>query len=96
MASLAMETSWAAILHLLTTYGAAYLTPEEVRARLDDHMSKYYRLLGKSVLLRRGENFWNYHRVQLAASGRPLSKVRVALGMLGYFAHRLARPGIWP
>lgn len=91
MASLAMETAWAAILHLLITYGETYLTPEEVRARLNDHMSEYYRLLGKSVLLRRDENFWKYHKAQLAASGRPLSNVRVALGMLGYIGHRLAR-----
>ena len=91
MASLEVETSWAAMLHLLNTYGAVYLAPEELRARLDDHMSKYYRSLGRSVLLRRGVKFWNYHKAQLAAAGRPLNNSRLTLGMLSYLAHRLVR-----
>jgi glycosyltransferase involved in cell wall biosynthesis len=96
MASLALETSWAAILHLLVTYGATYLTQDELRARLDEHMAAYYRFLGKSVLLRRDLNFWNYHKAQLAAAGMPLNRGRVAMGVLRYLvpmgpARRLRR-----
>ena len=96
MASLALETSWAAILHLLVTLRRDYLTQEELRARLDEHMATYYRFLGKSVLLRRDLNFWNYHKAQLAAAGLPLNRGRVAMGVLRYLlpmdpARRLRR-----
>jgi hypothetical protein len=69
-------------LHLLVKYGPKYLTADELKSRIRQHRRKYYRALGKAVLLRRDASFWRFHRERLAELGEPLSRLRLALGTM--------------
>jgi glycosyltransferase involved in cell wall biosynthesis len=91
--SVALETSWAAILHLLTTYGPFYLTDAELQRMLRSHLSSYYRFLGKNMLLRRDALFWSYHKSQLINLGVGYSRGRVAAGLLATLASAMLNPG---
>jgi glycosyltransferase involved in cell wall biosynthesis len=64
-------------LHILKMYGQDYLTGEEFEGCMNGHMAQYYRFLGKSLLLGRDKEFWDYHKRQLAEAGIGLSRVRV-------------------
>jgi hypothetical protein len=80
--STAMHTYWASMLHLLVTYGPEYLTHDELEVCLDQHLSEYYKFLGKSLMLGRGKRLCDYHRRQLAKAGFGFSWARLASGML--------------
>ena len=80
--STAMQTDWASWLYLLVTYGPEYLTHDELKVSLDQHLSAYYRFLGKSLMLGRDKRFWDYHRKQLTEAGVGFSWARVARGTL--------------
>jgi glycosyltransferase involved in cell wall biosynthesis len=84
--SLAMETDRAANLLLLVSYGKTYLTQNELRDQLAEHVSAYYQFLGKSLLLGRNKEFWAFHRQRLSEAGVSFSKTRVALGVLAAMA----------
>ena len=65
-------------LHELTEYGPIYLTSDEVVARTKDILSSYYRFLADNFFDGRDKAFWQYHRRNLADSGHPLSRLRLA------------------
>jgi glycosyltransferase involved in cell wall biosynthesis len=69
-------------LHILRIYGQDYLTVKEFEACMSGHMAQYYRFLGKSVLLGRDKEFWDYHKRQLAEAGVGFSRVRLTLAAL--------------
>ncbi len=80
-ASMALQTSWAALLHLLLTYGSTCLTAAELKERLEQHLSDYYQFLGKSLVLRRDKRFWNYHKGKMVAAGVGFDRSRVVVGL---------------
>src|SRR5262245_40815589 len=90
--STAMQTHWASTLHLLVTYGPAYLTHDELAVCLDQHLSEYYSFLGKSLMLGRDKRFWDYHKRQLTAAGVGWSWVCLARGMLATLGGTLRNP----
>jgi glycosyltransferase involved in cell wall biosynthesis len=69
-----------AMLQLLLAYGSYYLAEDELEDRLDCHLSEYYKFLGKSLLVGRNEQFWEYHKGQLTRAGVGFSRSRVAKG----------------
>jgi glycosyltransferase involved in cell wall biosynthesis len=90
--STGLQTSWAAILHLLLTYGPEYLTHDELEVCLDRHLSQYYKFLGKSLLLGRDKEFWDFHKKTLAESGVGFSLARLASGALSTLSRAMLNP----
>ena len=70
------------MLRLLTSHAAEYLTCEERSIRLSRHLTEYYRVLGKSLIVRRDQTFWDYHKREFAEAGIRFSSARVARGTL--------------
>lgn len=59
-------------LTLLSNYGPRLLSPEELQPKLYWEWRAYLGFLGESVWMRRGKEFWKYHRDGLSQSGRSL------------------------
>jgi glycosyltransferase involved in cell wall biosynthesis len=71
-------TRFPSMLHLIMKYGRDILSSEEFEACLDQHLSGYYKFLGRSVISRRDEEFWDYHKRRMIEAGVGLSRARVA------------------
>lgn len=80
--SASLQSNLAGMLHILLRHGPHYLTPQEFAICLTEHLSEYYRFLGKSLLLRREKGFWDYHKRQLIKSGLGFSRARLARAAL--------------
>lgn len=87
-----LQTNLPGRLHILLTYGPTYLTGKELKACLNRHLSNYYKFLGKSLLLRRDNRFWEYHRTQLAEAGIGFSQARLIKGLLLFLADAMLNP----
>ena len=87
-----MHAYFGSMLHILTTYGLDYLTSDELDLRLNSHLNEYYKFLGKSVLLRRDKQFWNYHKGQLIDAGVGFSSSRLMQGLIKTLAGAVVRP----
>jgi glycosyltransferase involved in cell wall biosynthesis len=72
-----LQTNLAGELRILNAHGSYYLEPDELAARIDRHLEDYYLYLGKSILLRRDQDFWKYHTQQLADLGVRFSRARL-------------------
>lgn len=79
-----MQTYLPWILLELVRYGPKYLTAAELQSRIRQHLKDYYDYLGEQVYARRGREFWNYHRTQLAVLGHPMSARRLATAATSY------------
>jgi len=90
--SIAMRTSLADWLHVIATYGPEYLDKGELDSLLDRHLSSYYRFLGKSVVRRRDQAFWDYHRGKLSEAGVGFSRWRVARGLIEVIGEAAMHP----
>ena len=77
-----LHTYYAGMLHILVTHGPHYLNREELEAYTDRYLSGYYRFLGKSLVLGRDKNFWEYHKRQLAELGVGFSRGRLVRATL--------------
>lgn len=77
-----LHSYFAGMLQILIAHASAFLTPEELDARLAEHLSAYYGFLGKSVLLGREKRFWAYHKEELAKAGLGFSRIRLARGVM--------------
>jgi glycosyltransferase involved in cell wall biosynthesis len=80
------------ILTSLLRYGPTYLGEAEMQERIRRHMNGYYWYLGRQVFLRRGPEFWKFHRDKLAEAGRPLDRVLVARRAFGCALDVLLNP----
>jgi Glycosyl transferase family 2 len=70
----------------LLEYGPSYLTREECERKLKEDLERYYEFLAVSLVGFRGKEFWDYHRSQLKALGRPLRTSRLLkAGMIKIF-----------
>jgi glycosyltransferase involved in cell wall biosynthesis len=76
----------------LTKFGPVYLSNEEQARRIREHLTKYYRYLGKESLKLREAEFWKYHRYKLADLGYPLSRTRVAIGAVQVIVDFVCNP----
>jgi glycosyltransferase involved in cell wall biosynthesis len=88
-----LGTSYACLLRILVAHAQDYLTHEEYEARLAQHVSEYYGYLGKSLMLRRNNDFWSYHKRVLTQSGVGFSLNRVAMGALQTVLSAALNPG---
>ena len=61
--------SYSEKLKLIRRFGPVYLSPEESDACWKREMDAYSRFLGRSALLFRSKEFWQYHRDQLQQLG---------------------------
>jgi glycosyltransferase involved in cell wall biosynthesis len=87
-----MAYEWATMLRLLVTHGPDCLTREELKARLEQHLSEYYRFLGKSLLRGRDKKFWGYHKRGFAEMGIAFSRTRVAREALAVLCDAVLNP----
>jgi glycosyltransferase involved in cell wall biosynthesis len=78
------QMSLPGILHDLVKYGPKYLSEEELKLRIREHLRDYYHYLGWQVYKRRGREFWSYHRGKLAELGYPLNTARLAASVISY------------
>lgn len=77
---------------LTEKYGADYLSEEELERCRAEAWSEYRADLAKSVLLRRSDDeFWDYHRRQLATIGRDVSLPLLVRGFGELVANGMAR-----
>ena len=72
-----MQTYFSCFLLEVVKYGPKYLTVAEQASRIEELLRRYYHFLGKQIYNRRDEEFWNYHKTQLAALGYPMSVPRL-------------------
>ncbi len=79
-----MQTYLPWVLLELVRYGPKYLTAEELKSRIRQHLKDYYDYLGEQIYAGRGREFWNYHRSQLATLGHPMSTRRLATAASSY------------
>ena len=77
-----LHTYFASMLQLLVTHGPEYLTPDECRVCIAQHLSEYYGFLGKSLLQGRDRQFWEYHKNELNKSSVGFSHTLLAEGLL--------------
>jgi hypothetical protein len=88
-----INTLIAGKLHDLVTHGSDHLTPEEFRACLNRHVSKYYNFLAVSVMRgRRDPTFWNYHKRKLTEAGIGFSHARLIKATLTRFCRAVLNP----
>ncbi len=64
-------------LRYLVEYGPRYLSKMELEKRMREHLTTYYKFLGKNIFRGRGEEFWDYHKGQLKEWGYPLNRARL-------------------
>jgi hypothetical protein len=70
------------MLQLLVAHASDYLTREESETSLARHLTGYYRFLGKSLMLGREKQFWDYHKRELTKAGVGFNGARLAEGAL--------------
>lgn len=73
-----LDTALAGNLAILARYGPVYLTAGEYARRRAERLREYYRGLVRGAVMRRGPEFWAYHRRALADAGAPLSWWRLS------------------
>jgi glycosyltransferase involved in cell wall biosynthesis len=80
-------------LYEIVTYGADYLTPEELKFCRDRLLKEYYNYLGLSVLMgRKQPEFWQLHKDMLARSGIRFSRASVAAAIAMRFGRAILNP----
>lgn len=87
-----LNAHFGAMLHNLKTYGPDFLSNDELQACLKTNISEYYRFLGRSVLLGRGKQFWDFHRGKLKDAGYEFNRGRVAWGTFATLLDAALRP----
>lgn len=86
-----LHTYFAGMLQLLLAHGRDYLSQYELKGRLQQHTSDYYRFLGKSLLLGHME-ILNYHKRKLVEAGVGFSWPRLVRGALATISGHALNP----
>ncbi len=73
-------------------HGLAVLTRAEYRRRRARLEAQYERMLGEAVLLRRGADFWQFHRRALASTDVGLTRGMIARGLGRILSDHLLNP----
>jgi glycosyltransferase involved in cell wall biosynthesis len=87
-----VEGDWAADLSILKKYGPLYLSSEEFTERLRTFLRDYYVFLVRSLIARRGPDFWRYHRSALEAMGYSLTWRDLIAAILRRWWYPMAHP----
>lgn len=87
-----LQTSFPGMLQLLIRCAPDYLTRKESEVCLSDHLAAYYKFLGKSLIMGRDSNFWDYHKGELARLGLGFSRARLAKGTLAAVCNAALNP----
>jgi glycosyltransferase involved in cell wall biosynthesis len=87
-----LQTYFASMLQLLVTHGPDYLTPNERKVCIAQHLSEYYGFLGKSLLRGRDKQFWEYHKNELNKSRVGFSHTRLVEGLLATLCEAALNP----
>jgi glycosyltransferase involved in cell wall biosynthesis len=87
-----LSSYFPSMLQLLVTHAPDFLTHEECEAQLDRHLAEYYKFLGKSLLLDRDKQFWEYHRAELTKSGVGFRRGRLVEGALAVVCDAALNP----
>lgn len=87
-----LHTDFAGMLQTLTAHGPAYLTSAEFDQLLTQHLSQYYRFLGKSLIMGRGKEFWKFHKRKLNEAGYGVSRTRLIIGLAAALAGAVLKP----
>lgn len=69
------RTGW---LRVLLHHGHHYLEPDELERLIQQHLRSYRRFLGDELFKFRGDDFWSFHREQLADLGYPIRRLDMA------------------
>lgn len=88
----ALQMTWPSVLYDLVKYGPKYLSEDELKRLVDEHLRRYYRFLGEQVYRRRGHEFWSFHRGKLATLGYPLNPLRVTATAIDCALDRILNP----
>jgi glycosyltransferase involved in cell wall biosynthesis len=81
-----------AYLEILTRYGPRYLTEGELRARREELLGQYYRMLGAGLLKMKGRELWAFHEPRLSSIGHALDRKRALIEAMREFASELQSP----
>lgn len=82
------RTGW---LRVLLHHGHHYLTPEEQERMIERDLRRYRRFLGDQLFKFRGEEFWSFHREQLADLGYPIRERDMAREGARFLVDRIFR-----
>jgi hypothetical protein len=88
-----LDTWFPSNLQLLVKHAPDYLPHEQCDALLVQHIEKYYRFLGKCLMLGRDEAFWNYHKSELSKAGIAFKRTRLVKGVLETLCMAAINPG---
>jgi glycosyltransferase involved in cell wall biosynthesis len=77
-----LNTSIAASLLMLETYGPEFLTPDEYAAQLKYKIHRYHNYLARCTLHWKDSEFWRFHRESLHAAGHRLSYLGLAMAVI--------------
>ncbi len=96
-----MQTYLSCFLLEVVKYGPKYLSAEERKTRINELLKRYYYFLGKQIYNRRDQEFWNYHKNQLAALGYPMSLPRLTVAATSHAlefvsAKSIVKGVLWP
>ncbi len=80
------------IIEELVEFGPVFLTDDELRQRLDESTSEYYRFLARSVFDFREREFWQLHGERLKKLGIPLDRARLARAATAHFFDLVLNP----
>ena len=80
------------LLNDLVRYGPFYLTPDEMKHRVDAVLEEYYAFLSKAFLNRRDQQFWNYHQRRLEDAGHSLSYLHLTRKLIATVFDLLLNP----
>jgi glycosyltransferase involved in cell wall biosynthesis len=89
--SIDLQTAHAGMLQILVTHGPAYLTHNELDRLMRNHISNYYKFLGKGLLLGQKRTL-DYHRQKLVKAGVGFYWSRVVWGTLSVIWSLALRP----
>jgi hypothetical protein len=77
----------------LQHYGAHCLSSDELNAAIKIVLDDYHRFLAVNRFFKsRGEDFWNYHRLQLQNLGYPLKRLQLFKALLTRVMRGLSNP----
>jgi len=88
-----LDTWFPFMLQLLVKHAPDYLTHEERDVLLSQQVKEYYKFLGKSLMLGRDEEFWNYHKAEMGNAGIAFNYTRLAAGVLETMCSAALNPG---
>jgi glycosyltransferase involved in cell wall biosynthesis len=90
--SLASNAYVSAAIDDCVAYGMAFLTKDELEARVGQLLREYYRYLAVNALKFRGRSFWDHHENRLREIGYPLDRLRLSKEISMTLFDRLLNP----